>query len=96
MARAFGLDTHGFYLDIYGRKHVEVQDTGCWIPDAFKERIFQPFSQADGADSKARLGNGLGLSFSKKLVLQMGGQLSFSSGVGIGTTFELRFPLLQS
>ncbi len=75
---------------------IEVQDTGCGIPDAFKERIFQPFSQADGADSKARLGTGLGLSISKKLVLQMGGQLSFSSEVGIGTTFELRFPLLQS
>ncbi|HAT40270.1 MAG TPA: hypothetical protein DCS87_00895 [Rheinheimera sp.] len=75
---------------------IEVQDTGCGIPDAFKERIFQPFSQADGSDNKARVGTGLGLSISKKLVLQMGGQLSFSSEVGIGTTFELRFPLLES
>lgn len=75
---------------------IEVQDTGCGIPDAFKSRIFEPFSQAEGADNKARLGTGLGLSISKKLVTQMGGQLSFSSEVGIGTTFELRFPLLES
>lgn len=75
---------------------IEVQDTGCGIPDEFKSRIFEPFSQADAGDSAQRTGTGLGLSISKKLAEQMAGRISFSSTVGIGTTFDLRFPLLET
>lgn len=75
---------------------LEVQDTGCGMSEAFKSRIFTPFSQADSADNRRRTGTGLGLSISKKLVEQMGGQINFSSEVDVGTTFELRFDLLES
>lgn len=75
---------------------LEVQDTGCGMSEAFKSRIFIPFSQADSADNRRRTGTGLGLSISKKLVEQMGGQINFSSEVDVGTTFELRFDLLES
>lgn len=73
---------------------IGVQDQGPGIPDALHSRIFEPFTRLDQPEGRAQPGSGLGLSISKKLVQYMGGQISFSSQEGIGTTFELRFPLL--
>lgn len=73
---------------------IGVQDQGPGIPDALHSRIFEPFTRLDQPEGRAQPGSGLGLSISKKLVQYMGGKISFSSQEGIGTTFELRFPLL--
>lgn len=73
---------------------IGVQDQGPGIPEALHRRIFEPFTRLGQPDSQVQPGSGLGLSISKKLVQYMGGQISFSSQEGIGTTFELRFPLL--
>ncbi|MDZ7870317.1 MAG: PAS domain-containing sensor histidine kinase [Rheinheimera sp.] len=73
---------------------IGVQDQGCGIPAVQQHRIFEPFVQLDQQPDHNHPGTGLGLSISKKLVEYMGGQISFSSQEGLGTTFELRFPLL--
>jgi signal transduction histidine kinase len=68
------------------RVQVHVYDTGCGIPP---ERIGQVFE--DFVTTKRR-GLGLGLAISKKIVEQLGGQISVASEVGKGTTFVLDFP----
>jgi PAS domain S-box-containing protein len=70
-----------------------VADEGAGIPEAFHERVFQRFAQADGADSRRQGGTGLGLSICKTIVEEMGGTIRFDSVEGIGTTFYVELPL---
>jgi signal transduction histidine kinase len=72
------------------RIRVEVADRGSGIPEEFRDRIFQKFTQADSARSKG--GTGLGLSIAKAIVERSGGYLSFESAVGRGTTFYFELP----
>jgi signal transduction histidine kinase len=65
---------------------VRVRDTGCGIAPDRIGAIFDDFV------TTKRRGLGLGLAISKKIVEQLGGQISVSSDVGKGTTFVLEFP----
>jgi two-component system NtrC family sensor kinase len=65
---------------------VEVQDTGMGIPDAIRERLFEPFFT-----NKAN-GTGLGLSISAHIVTQHGGQIAVESREGHGSTFRVVLP----
>jgi signal transduction histidine kinase len=65
----------------------EVEDFGSGIPEEFKSRIFDKFSQADGSDSRAKEGTGLGLAICKKIIENHQGQIGFRSVVGAGSTF---------
>ncbi len=71
---------------------VEVADHGPGIPEKFRSRIFQKFSQADSSDSRQKGGTGLGLNISKALIEQMGGHIGFNSQVGAGSTFFFELP----
>jgi signal transduction histidine kinase len=68
------------------RVQVRVYDTGCGIPPDRLGAIFEDFV------TTKRRGLGLGLAISKKIVEQLGGQISVASEVGKGTTFVLDFP----
>jgi PAS domain S-box-containing protein len=72
--------------------HIEVEDRGKGIPDEFKARIFEKFSQADAADNRRSEGTGLGLSIVKLLVEEMGGSVGFRSELNKGTTFFFDLP----
>jgi len=67
---------------------VTVEDTGCGIPEAIKDKIFDPFvtSKADGV--------GIGLSLCHKIVAAHGGKISAYSNAGSGSKFEITL-LLQ-
>jgi signal transduction histidine kinase len=65
---------------------IRVQDTGCGIPADRLSAIFEDFV------TTKRRGLGLGLAISRKIVEQLGGQISVTSEVGKGTTFVLDFP----
>jgi signal transduction histidine kinase/CheY-like chemotaxis protein len=71
----------------------EVVDTGPGIVKEEQEKIFDAFFQADNWESSHQ-GTGLGLPISRKFVSLMGGELSVSSSVGVGTcfSFELSAP----
>ncbi len=79
-----------------GRIRVSVIDHGIGISEEFRTRIFEKFAQADGSDSKAKGGTGLGLNITKNLVEKMNGTISFKSENGVGTTFYVEFPLLAA
>ncbi len=66
---------------------LSVSDTGCGIADEDKEKLMSPFVQA-GVNAKVK-GTGLGLAICKQLATRMGGQLSFVSELGKGSTFTL-------
>jgi PAS domain S-box-containing protein len=72
---------------------VEVRDRGPGIPDEFRKRIFQKFSQADSSDTRQVAGTGLGLNISRAIVERLGGQMGFESKAGAGTTFFFELPL---
>ena len=68
---------------------VSVRDTGCGIPQANLERIFDPFFTS----KEVGKGTGLGLSVSYGIVKAHGGRISVESVVGEGTTFHLYLPV---
>lgn len=72
---------------------LEVADTGIGIDRDAKERLFEPFQQADGSTSRRFGGTGLGLTISRRLVELFGGKLQLFSRVGEGSTFSIRLPL---
>ncbi len=73
----------------------EVQDTGIGIDAATRERLFQPFSQADASTTRLYGGTGLGLVISQRIVALMGGRIGVESQPGMGSTFWFEVPLLK-
>lgn len=69
-----------------------VRDTGMGIPKDRHDRIFQSFSQVDPSITRKFGGSGLGLAISKELSQRMGGDLTFESGAGEGSLFQLLLP----
>lgn len=67
--------------------HFEVEDTGAGIPENDLEKIFEPFLQTR-TGKQSQEGTGLGLPISRKFVELMGGEITVSSQVGRGSTFE--------
>ena len=58
---------------------IAVRDTGPGIAADDRERVFQPFAQADNTTARKHGGTGLGLSIVRKLVELMGGSLTLDS-----------------
>lgn len=65
----------------------EVEDTGVGIAPKEMHKIFQPFEQAVGGQTKG--GTGLGLAISREYACLMGGDLTATSEPGKGSQFSL-------
>jgi len=79
-----------------GRVVLYVADRGPGIPEAFRSRLFEKFSQADASSRRTSGGSGLGLTIAKELVEAMGGSIRFDTEVGIGTTFYVELPAVAT
>ena len=75
-----------------GKVEIGVRDHGNGIPEEFRARVFERFSQADGSDARQRGGTGLGLAITKTLVEQHGGSIGFDTTTGEGTRFHFQLP----
>lgn len=75
--------------------HLEfsVSDTGIGIPKDKLDLIFEAFTQAEKDTAHKFGGTGLGLTISKKFVEMMGGTITVSSEVGVGSTFTFVIPV---
>jgi two-component system NtrC family sensor kinase len=68
---------------------ISVGDTGGGIPEAIRKRIFDPFFTT----KEVGKGTGQGLSIAHNAIKAHGGQLSFETEIGKGTTFHVRLPV---
>jgi signal transduction histidine kinase len=77
-----------------GHAVVGVTDQGCGIPEGEIPHIFDRFYRAEGS-SRAD-GTGLGLALAKEITDHLGGEIRVNSRPNVGSTFELRLPLVHT
>jgi two-component system NtrC family sensor kinase len=68
---------------------IEIEDTGCGIPEQIRTRIFDPFYTTKPVGK----GTGLGLSISYGIIQKHGGRIDLESEVGKGSTFRIFLPI---
>jgi signal transduction histidine kinase/CheY-like chemotaxis protein len=71
------------------RLRIQVMDTGIGINDAQRNRLFQRFTQADPSTTRRFGGTGLGLTISRHFSRMLGGNITSSSEVGLGSVFTV-------
>ena len=79
-----------------GCVRLSVADQGPGIPEAFRAKLFDKFTQADSSDTREKGGTGLGLSIARAIVKQHGGSISFDCPAAGGTTFFVDLPERQT
>lgn len=70
--------------------YIEIQDTGCGIPENELKEIFDPFFTTKVS------GTGLGLAICKKIIQDFGGTIAVRSVVDKGTIFKIELPLYEN
>lgn len=71
---------------------ITISDTGIGIPKDEQERVFTKIFRAENARSQVPDGTGLGLYIVREAVRVLGGEVSFISQEGEGTTFTVVLP----
>lgn len=72
---------------------LKVADTGIGIPADRVNSLFTEFMQVDASTSRRYGGSGLGLAISRKLIERMGGSVTVTSEVGVGSCFTVALSL---
>lgn len=69
-----------------------VTDTGIGMTSEQRDKLFEPFMQADASTTRKFGGTGLGLALTRRFSQMMGGDVTVASEPGVGSTFTLRLP----
>ncbi|MEJ2609674.1 MAG: ATP-binding protein [Candidatus Thiodiazotropha sp.] len=77
----------------YVTLQMQVQDTGIGISEEAQALIFEPFHQEDEQISQHFKGTGLGMSIAKQLTELMGGTITVTSVLGVGSTFTVELSM---
>jgi signal transduction histidine kinase len=80
-------------LEKDGKMELSVKDNGIGIPDALKDKVFDPFTNAKRWGTSGEQPFGLGLSISKQIIDAHGGTIWFESEESQGTTFYITLPV---
>ncbi|MDD5347525.1 MAG: GAF domain-containing sensor histidine kinase [Candidatus Omnitrophica bacterium] len=72
---------------------IEVQDTGCGIPEQALDKLFVEFYRVDSAVNQEVKGTGLGLALVKHIIEAHHGTIWVKSKVGEGSTFGFTLPV---
>ncbi|HEX4341126.1 MAG TPA: ATP-binding protein [Polyangiaceae bacterium] len=94
--------TPGGVIELSTQRHgdevtIEVRDNGVGIPQDRISDVFEMFSQVDRTFERTHGGLGIGLALVRSLVEMHGGAVSaVSDGVGTGSTFTVRLPLVPA
>jgi signal transduction histidine kinase len=76
---------------------VIVEDTGQGVSSEFLPRIFDRYAQANKSSVRGKSGLGLGLPLVREIVERHGGRVTAkSAGVGLGATFTIDLPTVES
>ena len=77
----------------YAHYRFVVSDTGIGMSPEFLARIYEPYAREMRFSDRQAAGTGLGMSITKQLVAQMGGEIQAESAPGAGSTFTVILPL---
>lgn len=75
------------------RAVVRVIDRGPGVPAEFRDRLFEPFSQAESASNQKGGGTGLGLAVTRQLLQAQGGTVELEVSGASGSTFRVTLPV---
>ena len=97
LSNALKFSPHGGHVTVEARQAgesvvISVADHGPGIPEEFRSRLFERFTQVDSSATRSAGGSGLGLSIVKGLVEGMHGRVSLDTEIGRGTVFHLELP----
>ena len=81
---------------VAGAARLEVADSGMGMTSDEQSRLFQRFYRTEGATQQAIQGSGLGLAISQAIARAHNGAITVTSQAGVGSTFTLEIPLLDS
>lgn len=79
-------DSHGLY-------RFEFIDDGIGMSPEFINKIFDPFTRAEDHRVEKRTGTGLGMAITRNLVNMLGGEITVSSELNVGTTIVVEMPM---
>lgn len=71
---------------------IHVDDDGPGIPEASREKVFEPFSRLDSSRSRESGGYGLGLAIVKRVVHSHHGSVTIAASPLGGSRFSIRWP----
>jgi len=83
-------------FDIYNDDdflYFSIKDSGVGIAQDKLDYIFEQFTQVDGSQTRQFEGTGLGMAITRNFCQLMGGDLTVSSELNIGSIFKVQLPL---
>lgn len=75
--------------------HLSVADSGVGIPEGLREKVFEPFYRTPAARDSTRTGIGLGLSFVKAVIEELGGTVQAGKADLGGAEIALKLPMFE-